>query len=822
MSSIYKVSFIAVALLVFVASVGLAESPSSSPQALDGDALAISGSDASVSSFAVPVSRIDAFAASSSSERSQRDASGGDSVRTDFDTANCTDEMYVIVVCCLLVSVLILLLALVVSSVEKARRDDDGHWTPWPRAVYIVVWLIGMMLSWVAWFNLYPQSREPSAILAGALPWQALWTTLVFVIWFEFGDKSGVYVESFKPYRSIWIGFALAILTVFLVCYASIGQIKEVSRDLRGAHVLGELDKSVSKLSKEITATQTSTPLITDTLRSLSARSQEIDQLTELLWRFVPVETGDSWPIAVSIPTTSTAGIASWFMAASGITTDTAKIGLITIREPLGVSHITSDTVKIMAKTSESISSIIASLSRNPVTVTDLKDDIEQLDRHVRLMEWLVAAERKRMDALDSDFFAPFNVVSVLLAVVLLFPWIVLLLFLLCKSEYLTRRKYEWLRSLDLLDMVGDGVATQPSPVFCLVGKVFVMPPKSGTPKVPSDYKDEDWEVAIRGMTFRNSEYVIGLVVLTGLGAVMWYLFFYPLATAGLIQLTTRGGGLYAFADYLSGSRTPLMAGYLGAYIFLVLLLLRRYFAKDVTPKVYVFAVTRVIMVLVLGAVLPLVTGLLGWSGSWTALIAFAFGVFPVEGLQWILQLVRDRLGWLNGSDLVDKHPLTRLDGINLWHEERLSEESIDNIQNLANANIGQLILHLNYSPERLLDWVDQAVLYNYAKDAWYPWFEAVGIRTATALVGWEYNQPVLAKAIIAAAKAAKPAAPGDEKAAAAQKLTNTDEIMAILQVMIGSIRENPNIPMLLKDYRRKLHEPCPWSARTDGDWRQM
>ena len=25
-------------------------------------------------------------------------------------------------------------------------------------------------------------------------------------------------------------------------------------------------------------------------------------------------------------------------------------------------------------------------------------------------------------------------------------------------------------------------------------------------------------------MTFRNSEYVIGLVVLTGLGAVMWYL----------------------------------------------------------------------------------------------------------------------------------------------------------------------------------------------------------------------------------------------------------------------------------------------------------
>ena len=126
-----------------------------------------------------------------------------------------------------------------------------------------------------------------------------------------------------------------------------------------------------------------------------------------------------------------------------------------------------------MAKTSESISSTIASLSPNPVTYTEqFKDNIEQLDRHVRLMEWLVRAEQTRMEALDSDFFAPFNVVSVLLAVFLLFPWIVLLLFLLCKSEYLTRRKYEWLRSLGLLEMVGGRVATQPSPVFCLVGKV--------------------------------------------------------------------------------------------------------------------------------------------------------------------------------------------------------------------------------------------------------------------------------------------------------------------------------------------------------------
>ena len=76
----------------------------------------------------------------------------------------------------------------------------------------------------------------------------------------------------------------------------------------------------------------------------------------------------------------------------------------------------------------------------------------------------------------------------------------------------------------------------------------------------------------------------------------------------------------------------------------------------------------------------------------------------------------------------------------------------------------------------------------------------------------WEGNQLVLAKAIRAAAKAAKPADPGDEKTAA-DKLTNTDEIMAILQVMIGSIRENPNILMLLKDYRRKLNEPCVHSA---------
>ena len=43
---------------------------------------------------------------------------------------------------------------------------------------------------------------------------------------------------------------------------------------------------------------------------------------------------------------------------------------------------------------------------------------------------------------------------------------------------------------------------------------------------------------------------------------------------------------------------------------------------------------------------------------------------------------------------------------------ENIEEENIENVQNMATANIVELMLNTRYPPDRIVDWVDQAMLY--------------------------------------------------------------------------------------------------------------
>ena len=57
------------------------------------------------------------------------------------------------------------------------------------------------------------------------------------------------------------------------------------------------------------------------------------------------------------------------------------------------------------------------------------------------------------------------------------------------------------------------------------------------------------------------------------------------------------------------------------------------------------------------------------------------------------------------------------IEGMNRHHEVRLGEVGIDNAQNLAEANLVELILKTPFGPDQLLDWIAQAHLYVYVKD---------------------------------------------------------------------------------------------------------
>jgi hypothetical protein len=85
------------------------------------------------------------------------------------------------------------------------------------------------------------------------------------------------------------------------------------------------------------------------------------------------------------------------------------------------------------------------------------------------------------------------------------------------------------------------------------------------------------------------------------------------------------------------------------------------------------------------------------------------------------------------------EHPLADLDGLNIWFESRLLEEGIEDMQNLATANIVDVMLRTRVPVDRLVDWIDQAIFDLHVNDGSEGdsdrrTLRRLGIRTATDL----------------------------------------------------------------------------------------
>jgi hypothetical protein len=163
------------------------------------------------------------------------------------------------------------------------------------------------------------------------------------------------------------------------------------------------------------------------------------------------------------------------------------------------------------------------------------------------------------------------------------------------------------------------------------------------------------------------------------------------------------------FDETFGGTADVLRYSFLGAYSFVIQMVLRRYFQNDLRPGTYLSIVTRVIVVaslaLVIHAAWPTATGERAEMA-----VAFIVGFFPLVGMQWLQKVVAARLRRAVPS-LQSNYPLADLDGLNIWYEARLLEEGIEDMQNLVTANLVDVILHTTVPVGRLVDWVDQASL---------------------------------------------------------------------------------------------------------------
>jgi len=195
----------------------------------------------------------------------------------------------------------------------------------------------------------------------------------------------------------------------------------------------------------------------------------------------------------------------------------------------------------------------------------------------------------------------------------------------------------------------------------------------------------------------------------------------------------------------------PVHYAFLGAYFFSIQMLFRRYVLRDLRPSAYMAVTIRIVLAVVGTWVIANVWALFGNLGFMTAAdadksvgldaVAFTIGVFPAIAWAYVQGLTRKLL---NAGAVVPslktQLPISDLDGLTVWHETRLEEEDIENVPNMATANFVDLMLNTRVPADRIIDWVDQAILYTHlgADQAGTKRREALrrcGIRTASAYV---------------------------------------------------------------------------------------
>ncbi len=198
---------------------------------------------------------------------------------------------------------------------------------------------------------------------------------------------------------------------------------------------------------------------------------------------------------------------------------------------------------------------------------------------------------------------------------------------------------------------------------------------------------------------------------LIGLGWVQ----FIPPWNGGEVVKNSGNATLHSSLLY---NELPALFAFLGAYFFSVQMLYRRFVTNDLRASAFISVSIRIILG-VIGAWLLQVLFKAEAIGPengmyWLLFASFVIGVFPpvlwrvirdVSGRMLILGKVVPSLD----SDL----PLNDLDGLTIWHQTRLEEEDIENAYNMANADIIALLVNTKMPPERIVDWVDQAILYS-------------------------------------------------------------------------------------------------------------
>jgi hypothetical protein len=132
--------------------------------------------------------------------------------------------------------------------------------------------------------------------------------------------------------------------------------------------------------------------------------------------------------------------------------------------------------------------------------------------------------------------------------------------------------------------------------------------------------------------------------------------------------------------------------GFLGGLVYTSLYLLNRFLRKDLLPRVYLYASFRLLLSIVVAVIIYFLYLVQPITYEKTVppsilLSSFLAGVAPI---QFLYSLADTQLAKITGwkrRNVAGNRPITLLDGINSINSERLKEEGINSVQEMALCN---------------------------------------------------------------------------------------------------------------------------------------
>jgi len=216
------------------------------------------------------------------------------------------------------------------------------------------------------------------------------------------------------------------------------------------------------------------------------------------------------------------------------------------------------------------------------------------------------------------------------------------------------------------------------------------------------------------------------------------------LALFGVIDFSLRpnnpGSILTMGLQYGSGEQSyylksiiAVVFGFLGAYIFSLSTLIRRYVMFDLQPRAYYAIVQRIIFSCSVALAIRFVAE--SWmspkEGHMLPALFFLVGMVPESGFTFLQDIFKSKL---RSRDQSMEPQLSIIDGVSIFQQLRLQEEGIDTLQNLVTCDPVELALKTHFDLSRIEDWASQAQLYLH-----FPGnierLRKVGLRTARDFV---------------------------------------------------------------------------------------